>query len=131
MEAVAGGAESGTDQAGALFSLVSADGRVSLGSTFLLDRPNPDLWEGRLRRAGDRFVPGLRHAEVVGLRTCARPQSVDGRPLLGEVRGAGGALGGRRARPVGDLDRPGERPHRGGRPARAGRDPRAAVGEAS
>ncbi len=86
VEAVASGAESGTDQAGALFSLVSADGRVSLGSTFLVDRPNPDLWEGRLRRAGDRFVPGLRNVEVVGLRTCARPQSVDGRPLLGEVR---------------------------------------------
>jgi len=75
---------------GALFSLVAADGQVSLGSTFLLDRPNPELWEGRLRRAGDRFVPGLRHAEVVGLRTCARPQSVDGRPLLGEVRGQEG-----------------------------------------
>lgn len=90
VEAVAGGAESGSDHAGALFSLVTAGGRVSLGSTFLLDQPNPDLWEGRLRRAGDRFVPGLRHAEVVGLRTCARPQSVDGRPLLGEVRGQEG-----------------------------------------
>jgi glycine/D-amino acid oxidase-like deaminating enzyme len=71
---------------GALFSLVAADGQVSLGSTFLFERPSPELWEGRLRRAGDRFVPGLRHAEVVGLRTCARPQSIDGRPLLGEVR---------------------------------------------
>jgi hypothetical protein len=40
------------------------------------------------------------------------------------------ALGRRRPRPVGNLDRPGERPHRRGRPARAGRDPRAAVGEA-
>jgi glycine/D-amino acid oxidase-like deaminating enzyme len=90
VENVAGGAESGADRAGALFSLVAAGGRVSLGSTFLLDRPNPDLWEGRLRRAGDRFVPGLRHAEVVGLRTCARPQSVDGRPLLGAVRGQEG-----------------------------------------
>jgi glycine/D-amino acid oxidase-like deaminating enzyme len=90
VETVAGGAEGGADHAGALFSLVAADGRVSLGSTFLLDRPNPGLWEGRLRRAGDRFVPGLRQAEVVGLRTCARPQSIDGRPLLGEVRGQEG-----------------------------------------
>ena len=86
VEGVAGGVEGGGDHAGALFSLVAAEGRVSLGSTFLLDPPNPDLWEGRLRRTGDRFVPGLRNAEVVGLRTCARPQSVDGRPLLGEVR---------------------------------------------
>jgi len=90
VETLAAGTESGADHAGALFSLVSAGGRVSLGSTFLLDQPNPDLWEGRLRRAGDRFVPGLRHADVVGLRTCARPQSVDGRPLLGEVRGQEG-----------------------------------------
>ena len=90
VEEVAGGAEGGSDHAGGLFSLVAADGRVSLGSTFLLDRPNPDLWEGRLRRVGDRFVPGLRNADVVGLRTCARPQSVDGRPLLGEVPGQEG-----------------------------------------
>ena len=86
VKSLAPGAEGDADHAGALFSLVAADGRVSLGSTFLLDRPNPDLWEGRLRRGGDRFVPGIRRAEVVGLRTCARPQSVDGRPLLGEVR---------------------------------------------
>jgi glycine/D-amino acid oxidase-like deaminating enzyme len=71
---------------GALFSLVAGDGRVSVGSTFLPERPNPELWEGRLRRRADRFVPGLRHAEVVALRACPRPQSVDGRPLLGEVR---------------------------------------------
>jgi glycine/D-amino acid oxidase-like deaminating enzyme len=74
----------------ALFSLVSVDGQTSLGSTFLRDAPNPDLWEGRLRREGDRFVPGLRHAEVVGLRACPRPQSLDGRPLMGEARGAEG-----------------------------------------
>ena len=131
VESLAGGAESGSDQAGALFSLVSAGGRVSLGSTFLLDMPNPELWEGRLRRSGDRFVPGLRHAEVVGLRTCAAA-AVRRRPAAPR-RGArpGGPLGRRRPRPVGDLDRPGERPHRRGRPARAGRDPRAAVGEAS
>jgi glycine/D-amino acid oxidase-like deaminating enzyme len=81
---------SGGTDGGALFSLVAADGQVSLGSTFLLDRPSPELWEGRLRRAGDRFVPGIRRANVVGLRTCARPQSVDGRPLLGEMPGQEG-----------------------------------------
>ena len=90
VEDVAGGADGGADQSGALFSLVTADGHVSLGSTFLLDRPSPELWEGRLRRGGDRFVPGLRNAEVAGLRTCARPQSFDGRPLLGEVAGQEG-----------------------------------------
>ncbi|HKP21909.1 MAG TPA: FAD-binding oxidoreductase, partial [Thermoleophilaceae bacterium] len=82
VEAVAGG----DADDGALFSLVAADGRVSVGSTFLPGPPSPELWEGRLRRRADRFVPGLRHAEVVGLRACARPQSVDGRPILGELR---------------------------------------------
>jgi len=90
VEEVAEGAEAGPGHAGALFSLVAADGRVSVGSTFLLDQPNPELWEGRLRRSADRFVPGLRQADVVGLRTCARPQSVDGRPLLGDVPGQEG-----------------------------------------
>jgi glycine/D-amino acid oxidase-like deaminating enzyme len=75
---------------GALFSLVAGNGRVSVGSTFLPEAPPPELWEGRLRRRADRFVPGLRHAEVVGLRVCPRPQSVDGRPLLGEVPGQRG-----------------------------------------
>ena len=86
VEALAGGARP-PDQAGALFSLVAADGRVSLGSTFLPEPPNPELWEGRLGGAADRFVPGLRHAEVRRPpRPAPRPQSVDGRPLLGEVR---------------------------------------------
>jgi glycine/D-amino acid oxidase-like deaminating enzyme len=82
--------ESGAGQDASLFSLVAVDGQVSLGSTFLPEPPSPELWEGRLRRAGDRFVPGIRHAKVRGLRTCTRPQSVDGRPLLGEVRGQEG-----------------------------------------
>jgi glycine/D-amino acid oxidase-like deaminating enzyme len=82
--------ESGAGHDASLFSLVAVDDQVSLGSTFLPERPSAELWEGRLRRSGDRFVPGLRHAEVRGLRTCARPQSVDGRPLLGEVRGQEG-----------------------------------------
>lgn len=88
-EAGVEGLAAGADD-GALFSLVSVDGQTSLGSTFLRDAPNPDLWEGRLRREGDRFVPGLRHAEVVGLRACPRPQALDGRPLVGEARGAEG-----------------------------------------
>jgi glycine/D-amino acid oxidase-like deaminating enzyme len=90
VEDVADGAERGGDHAGSLFSLVASDGRVSLGSTFLLEHPDPELWLGRLRRAGDRFVPGLRSADVVSVRVCPRPQSVDGRPLLGEAPGQEG-----------------------------------------
>jgi D-hydroxyproline dehydrogenase subunit beta len=79
VEDVAGGGSS------SIFSLVPAGERSSLGSTFLREAPDPDAWEGRLRRAGRRFVPSLARAEVVGLRACARPQSLDGRPLVGEL----------------------------------------------
>jgi glycine/D-amino acid oxidase-like deaminating enzyme len=73
-----------------VFSLVAADGRVSVGSTFLAEAPDPDVWSGRLRRAGARFVPSLARAEIVRARACARPQSFDGRPLLGELADAEG-----------------------------------------
>ena len=72
---------------GGIFSLVPGGERASLGSTFLPQTPDPEAWEGRLRRRGRRFVPSLSGAEVVGLRACARPQSVDGRPLVGELPG--------------------------------------------
>jgi D-hydroxyproline dehydrogenase subunit beta len=68
-----------------IFSLVAADGQVSVGSTFLPERPDAPAWAPTLRRGGEPFVPGLRRAKVVGVRACARPQSFDGRPLVGEV----------------------------------------------
>jgi glycine/D-amino acid oxidase-like deaminating enzyme len=73
-----------------IFSLIPADGQISVGSTFLADAPDPAAWAGRLRRGGERFVPALRRAKVVGVRACARPQSLDGRPLVGEVPGREG-----------------------------------------
>ena len=66
---------------------MAADGQVSVGSTFLAEQPDPVPWAPTLRRAGERFVPGLRRAKVMGVRACARPQSVDGRPLVGEIPG--------------------------------------------
>jgi glycine/D-amino acid oxidase-like deaminating enzyme len=72
--------------AGAIFSLVKAGRQISLGSTFLSEQPpEPRVWTSRLQLAGQRFVPGLRRALVVGARACARPQSLDGRPLVGEL----------------------------------------------
>jgi glycine/D-amino acid oxidase-like deaminating enzyme len=79
VEAVGGGGPA------SIFSLVPADGQVSVGSTFLPEEPDAPAWAPTLRRAGERFVPGLRRAKVVGARACARPQSFDGRPLVGEV----------------------------------------------
>ena len=84
--------EAGVEDVGAggvasIFSLVAADGQVSVGSTFLPEQPDAPAWAATLRRAGERFVPGLRRAKVVGARACARPQSVDGRPLVGQLPG--------------------------------------------
>ena len=73
-----------------IFSLVASEGQISVGSTFLPEAPDPAAWAGRLRRGGERFVPGLERAKVVGARACARPQSLDGRPLVGEIPGIEG-----------------------------------------
>jgi glycine/D-amino acid oxidase-like deaminating enzyme len=70
-----------------MFSLVAANGAVSVGSTFLAEEPDAPSWAGRLRRAGERFVPALARARVEGARACARPQSLDGRPLVGPAGG--------------------------------------------
>jgi glycine/D-amino acid oxidase-like deaminating enzyme len=77
----------GVGGAASIFSLVPADGQVSVGSTFLPEEPDSPAWAPTLRRGGEPFVPGLRRAKVLGVRACARPQSVDGRPLVGEVPG--------------------------------------------
>lgn len=87
----AGGAEpSRAPHSEVAFSLVTAGGVTSLGSTFLPLQPDPMAWSGDLRRRAARFVPALRFAEVVGTRVCARPVSADGRPLLGPVPGLEG-----------------------------------------
>jgi glycine/D-amino acid oxidase-like deaminating enzyme len=70
---------------GSLFSLVASDGAVSVGSTFLAEEPDTRAWVGVLREAGEQFVPALAGASLVRTRTCARPQSLDGRPLVGPV----------------------------------------------
>jgi glycine/D-amino acid oxidase-like deaminating enzyme len=67
------------------FSLVTADGASSVGSTFLDQEPDPaDLVPAILRR-GARFVPAVASSAVGAHRVCARPQSRDGRPLVGRV----------------------------------------------
>jgi len=89
VEDVAGaGAELGPPSS--IFSMVAADGAVSVGSTFLAEEPEAAIWAGRLRRAGERFVPALESARVERARACARPQSLDGRPLVGPAGGIDG-----------------------------------------
>jgi len=72
------------------FSLVPLDGISAVGSTFLARQPDPAAWvEPILTRAGT-FVPAVADAPIRGTRACARPQSLDGRPLIGRVPDAPG-----------------------------------------
>ena len=70
---------------GPAFSLVTADGASSLGSTFLDDEPSADEWIPALVAHGARFVPAVATARLGAVRSCARPLSRDGRPLIGRV----------------------------------------------
>jgi glycine/D-amino acid oxidase-like deaminating enzyme len=73
-----------------LFSLASAGGVSTLGSTFLPVEPNPANIERLLIHRAAAFLPAVAEAEVVGRRMCARPQSIDGRPFIGPVPGVSG-----------------------------------------
>jgi glycine/D-amino acid oxidase-like deaminating enzyme len=68
-----------------LFSIVTVDGGSSVGSTFTPAEPDPAEVAPRLLERGARYVPALAGARIDGMRACARPLSVDGRPLLGPV----------------------------------------------
>jgi len=72
------------------FSLVPLAGVASVGSTFLPTEPDPGGWVERLLGRAATFVPGVADAPIRGTRSCARPQSVDGRPLIGAVPGRRG-----------------------------------------
>ena len=78
------------DDAGHAFSLVTAGGVTSLGSTFLADEPDVTATVPSLIRRGTGFVPAIADAATGPARVCARPLSLDGRPLLGRVPGADG-----------------------------------------
>lgn len=91
---IAGGAVRWTvpGQRQALFSLAVTGGSATLGSTFFPDEPDPAETVELLLQRGERFVPGLAAATVHAIRTCARPQSVDGRPLIGPLPGRDGVF---------------------------------------
>ena len=69
------------------FSMVTAGGVSTVGSTFLPAAPDPQAFAPQLVAHGARFVPALGGAAIVRSRVCARPQSVDGRPFIGPVGG--------------------------------------------
>jgi len=69
------------------FSLVPTPGTASIGSTWLGAEPDPDAWMERILERALAYVPSLLDAPIRGTRCCARPVSVDGRPLVGRVPG--------------------------------------------
>ena len=70
---------------GFAFSLVTAAGRSVLGSTFLDAEPDATVLAPRLREHGATFVPAIAGAPTIAVRSCARPLSIDGRPLVGAI----------------------------------------------
>jgi D-hydroxyproline dehydrogenase subunit beta len=69
------------------FSMVSAAGVSTVGSTFLSAAPDAEAMAPELLAHGARFVPALRDAAILRSRVCARPQSIDGRPFIGPLPG--------------------------------------------
>jgi glycine oxidase len=70
---------------GRLFSLVTVGESASIGSTFLPDAPDETVLAAEVMARGARFVPALANAEIEAIRTCARPASMDGRPIIGAI----------------------------------------------
>ena len=75
---------------GRLFSLVSVGPSSSVGSTFLDDEPDPLNLAPEIMNRARAFVPTLSRAEILSVRACARPVTIDGRPVVGAVVGIDG-----------------------------------------
>jgi glycine/D-amino acid oxidase-like deaminating enzyme len=86
----AAAAEADRAEPPSLFSMASAAGVSTLGSTFLPTEPDPARIEPLLLRRAAAYLPAVTEAEIVGRRMCARPQSIDGRPFIGPLGGADG-----------------------------------------
>lgn len=86
-EGATGGEDGEADDsdAGLEFSYVPQPGAGSVGSTFLPAEPDPKAWIERILLGAVRFIPGVADAPIRGVRSCPRPQSADGRPLIGAV----------------------------------------------
>lgn len=72
------------------FSLIPATDGASLGSTFLVEEPDPTAEVPRIVERARTFMPSLDERRLGALRACARPLSRDGRPLIGRIPGTDG-----------------------------------------
>jgi D-amino-acid dehydrogenase len=70
-----------------VFSLVPSPSASAIGSTFLEREPDATAWVEPILVHAARFIPSAADAPIRGIRACARPQSSDGRPLIGRVPG--------------------------------------------
>jgi D-hydroxyproline dehydrogenase subunit beta len=86
----AGVEEAAAGELASLFSLVATPHSSGVGSSFSATEPDPLEVAHRLLKAGQAFVPALCDAQLSGARACPRPQSADGRPLIGPVPGIDG-----------------------------------------
>jgi D-amino-acid dehydrogenase len=74
---------------------IGGDGRpgpTGIGSTLAPVEPDAAVMTPILLAHARRFLPGLRPEQVVGTRSCARPQSLDARPLIGRIPGVDGLV---------------------------------------
>lgn len=88
VDGLAAGAATGdptTDELRPETSVVTAAGVSAVGSTFLPDEPNFEAWTEPILRRATTFVPELYDAPIRETRACARPQSIDGRALVGRI----------------------------------------------
>jgi glycine/D-amino acid oxidase-like deaminating enzyme len=73
-----------------LFTVASAAGVSTLGSTFLPADPDRARIARLLIDRGAAYLPAIASAPVLEVRVCARPQSADSRPFIGPVSGVEG-----------------------------------------
>jgi glycine/D-amino acid oxidase-like deaminating enzyme len=85
-----GNAGAGDSKPASMFTLAAASGSAVIGSTFLGSEPDHRHLAPLLVERGQRWLPALADARIVASRVCARPQSIDGRPLLGALDGVDG-----------------------------------------
>ncbi|HLY35310.1 MAG TPA: FAD-dependent oxidoreductase, partial [Candidatus Limnocylindria bacterium] len=73
-----------------VFTIAAAGGVAVIGSTFIPFEPDHRGMGPVLVERGERFLPALHEARITATRACARPQSLDGRPLVGPIPGVSG-----------------------------------------
>ncbi len=77
----------GPDSGEVEFSIVPTPAASSVGSTFLAREPDPAAWVEPILVRAATYIPAIADAPIRGVRACARPESGDGRPLVGLVPG--------------------------------------------